>query len=358
MLESVAHVNLAKGFRGGERQTVLLIKYLAINNPSLKQYLVCRKNAEILKYVKDIPNLTIITANNALQGHFSLAKKVNIIQAHEAKAVHWAAIHNLLFKTPYVIARRVPQFVKHSWFNCFTYNNSSAIVAVSKAIANNVAKSFLDTKVVVENKTTVIFDALSHLEADSEEVANIKKQYQGCTVIGHIGAYVDKHKGQKVLIEAAKKLLSENHNLRFIFLGNGKDEAEFRTLTHDIKEIKWLGFKDNVVDYMECMDIFAFPSRNEGLGSVLLDVMDHKVPIVASNVDGIPEIVIDNNTGLLFKNESSEDLSNKLKLLIQDEQLRNKLVERAYKNLENFTPEHIATLYKNLYESIIKNSKR
>ena len=62
MLQTVAHINLAKGFRGGERQSVLLMKYLKLRNPELKQFLICRPGGEIQKYVTDIPDLTIIEA--------------------------------------------------------------------------------------------------------------------------------------------------------------------------------------------------------------------------------------------------------------------------------------------------------
>lgn len=354
MLKTVAHINLAKGFRGGERQSVLLIKYLKALNPELKQYLITRPNGEIQKYVTDIPDLEIIEASNALSAHFKLGSKADILQAHEARAVHWASIHNMLFKTPFVITRRVPQLVKNSWFNRHNFKKAAAVIGISQAIRDAIIKSF-GASVNFSGKLGLIYSVLAHMEADETQKAEIAKQYKGKIVIGHIGAYVDRHKGQKVLIAAAKKIIQKYPNTEFILLGNGEDEAEFKALTQDTPEIKWLGFQKNVVDFIENMDIFVFPSRNEGLGSVLLDIMDHHVPIVASAVDGIPEIVHDHQTGLLFPNGDSEALYKALLELIENKELQTKLAETAYQSLEHFRPEYMAARYNELYQSILIN---
>lgn len=353
MLQTVAHINLAKGFRGGERQSVLLMKYLKLRNPELKQFLICRPGGEIQKYVTDIPDLTIIEAKSALSAHAKLGSAAQILQAHEARAVHWAAIHNLVYKTPYVITRRVPQPVKNSWFNRFTFRHAAAVIGISQAIRESIVASF-GASLNFSGRLGLIYSVLAHMEADPTETANIAKQYAGKLVIGHVGAYVDRHKGQKVLIPAAKNLIKKYPNLRFILLGNGSDEAVLKELTADTPEIEWLGFHKNVVDFIENMDIFVFPSRNEGLGSVLLDIMDHHVPIVASTVDGIPEIVHDRDTGLLFPNGDSQALEQALEELITKPELRTQLATSAYGQLAHFRPEYMAQRYDALYRSIIK----
>jgi glycosyltransferase involved in cell wall biosynthesis len=355
MLKSVAHVNLAKGFRGGERQTVVLIKYLKYRNPEIHQYLICRHNSEIKKYITDIPDLSVIEVGCELQGHIALANKADILQAHEAKAVHWVAIHHLLYKIPYVITRRVPQPVSNNFFNRYSFSTASATIAISNAIRESIILSF-GKDVNFSGKINLIYSVLAHMESNPQEVAKIKAQYANKFLIGHIGAYVDKHKGQKVLIPAAKRFIAKHPDAIFIFLGNGRDEAELRKLTADTPEIEWLGFKNNIVDYIDSLNLFVFPSRNEGLGSVLLDIMDHRVPIVASNVDGIPEIVKDHETGLLFPNGDSDSLYNSLEEIYASKDLQQSLVETAEKKLTRFKPEFQANYYTELYNQILENN--
>ena len=79
MTPTIMHVNLAKGFRGGERQTELLIKELATHG--LKQYLVCRDNTPLREHLKAVSNLEFITANHQLMGHFAVHQNILLVRA-------------------------------------------------------------------------------------------------------------------------------------------------------------------------------------------------------------------------------------------------------------------------------------
>ena len=347
---TICHVDLEKGFRGGERQASLLIEQLSLHQ-DIKQYLVCRQTSPLREYLKNIPNLSFISAKNPLRGHFDLKFKADILHSHDGKGAQWCAMHHLLYKTPYIITRRVPQAISKSRVNKYIYTHASYVVSISKYIGQSILDTIGKSVPTVKEKLHNIYSVLAKLKANPDNVKNIKAEYQGKLIIGNIGAYVDRHKGQKVLIEAGKIFLKNHPDTVFLFLGKGEDESEFKQLAGDDR-FKFLGFKNNVVDYIEAFDIFAFPSRNEGLGSVLLDVMDHKIPIVASKVDGIPEIVIDNKTGLLFENANSEQLAEKLELLFQDNALKDLCIENAYKQLEQFTAENMANSYLKLYKSL------
>ena len=346
----ICNVDLEKGFRGGERQASLLIKELS-KDSSISQYLVCRKNSPLREFLKDVPNLSFINAANPLQGHFKLLKKANIVHSHDGRGAQWCGVQHLLFKTPFVISRRVPQPVRDSRVNRYIYSHVAKVVSISKSIGQALLES-IGKSVDFKSKLSTIYSVLAKLEANQDQVTAIKQEYQGKTIIGHIGAYVDRHKGQSVLIEAGKKFIENHPNTVFLFLGSGDDLDKFKAQANDDR-FKFLGFKKNVVDYIEAFDIFAFPSRNEGLGSVLLDVMDHNIPIVASNVDGIPEIVIHEKTGLLFENGNANDLYHKLEQMYQDKQLQLTCISNAKAQLNNFTAEHMTNSYKALYKDIL-----
>ena len=340
---TVLHVNLAKGFRGGERQTELLIRALS-KHFKTEQLLACREDSPLRAQLADVDNLSFVTANNQLSGHYT-APYADIVHAHEAKAVHWAYLHKLLRNTPYIITRRVDAVVKEKWLNKKTYSNASALVGISTIIANQLRDRQW-------GEVYQIPSTLAHLETDHKEGESFRNTFLGKTIIGHVGALVDKHKGQKVLIEAAVSLEKSHPDLHIVFFGDGADKEELASLSKGIKNITWMGFKPKIGDYLPYFDLFVFPSRNEGLGSTLLDVMDVGVPIIASNVGGIPDIVIDNETGLLVEPNDSSALKTAIIKLYGDKALQAKLVEGAKKQIENYTPQKMAERYSSLYKKI------
>lgn len=340
---TIMHVNLAKGFRGGERQTELLIKELATHG--LKQSLVCRDNSPLREHLKDVSNLEFITANHQLMGHFATHQKPDLIHAHEAKAVHWAWIENRLRGTPYILTRRVPQPVKQNLFNKLCYKQACQAVAISSPIANYLSGLKL-------TPVTTIPSALAHLPHNPDISKEIKKQYQDKFLIGHAGALVDKHKGQREIIKAAALLETQAPNIHFIMLGDGPDGEQLREESKHLSNMEWLGFKKNPGDYFAALDLFVFPSRNEGLGSTLLDVMDFQVPIIASNVDGIPDIVKHEQTGLLIPVNNANALAEAILRLFNNQHLRENLAVTAKERLADFTPAAMASRYLKLYHSL------
>lgn len=339
----IMHVNLARGFRGGERQTELLIKALA--DLGLKQSLVCRTDSPLRARLQNTENLGFVNANHQLMGHFR-APLADLIHAHEAKAVHWAWLHHCIWRIPYILTRRVPQSVKDNRFNQYCYRNASMAVAISSPIEQHLN---LRHWCPVQR----IPSALAHLKSNPEQVAELRSTYAGHFIIGHAGALVDKHKGQRELIAAAKLVTKEVPEAIFLMLGNGPDAQSLQTESQDQTNIKWLGFKSNLGDYFSILDIFAFPSRNEGLGSTLLDVMDYNIPIVASNVDGIPDLVQHAQTGLLIPPNDAKALASELLRLYKNPSLRKQLSENAKSGLAYFTPEVMAERYLALYRSLL-----
>ncbi|MFD1384294.1 glycosyltransferase family 4 protein [Rhodanobacter aciditrophus] len=337
---NITHVNLAKGFRGGERQTAILITELG-KRADVRQQLVCREDSPLRQFLKNVPNLSYVTANHQFDGHFS-SPKADVVHAHEAKAVHWAWLHHLLKKTPYILTRRVDAPVKDKWLNKQTYSNAFSRVAIS-----NIIQGILEDK--NWGHVDRVYSVKGDLPFDLEQSAQIRSQFPGKTLVGHIGALVDKHKGQKIIIEAARLLAKSHPHLQFLCLGDGKDKAELETLSADLTNLTWLGFHSNVGDYIHAFDYFVFPSRNEGLGSTLLDVIDAKVPIIASDAGGIPDIIKDEQTGLVIPNGDASALSNAIIALDQSQDLQKTLVEGALAHLNNFTPKVMAEGYLEIY---------
>lgn len=341
----LVHVNLAKGFRGGERQTELLIEALSHHLPTVQQTLVCQPDSPMIEHLSAVDRLRFASARHQLAGHFGV-RDAAVVHAHEAKAVHWAWLHHQLFATPYVITRRVDVPVKSKWLNRKSYQQADARVAISSLIQSLLASKGWGDVVRIPS-------VMAHLSHSPEETTSFRAAFPGKRLIGHAGALVDKHKGQRVLIDAARLMLSSHPDVQFLFFGQGDDEAALKAESADLPNVTWMGFKANIGDYLAGLDLFAFPSRNEGLGSTLLDVMDCGVPIVASDVGGIPDVIRHETTGLLVPPDDAKALAQSLSRLLDDEPLRQHLVVNAKAHLEAFTPEAMARQYAELYARII-----
>lgn len=342
----IAHTNLAKGFRGGERQTALLIEYLSKLDIE-HQYLVCRKDSVLRKHLAHISDLTFVDANHQLQGHFGIPK-ADVVQAHDAKAVHWAWIQKKLHSKPYVLTRRIDNPVKNKRFNQITYTSASRRVAISNIVEQNLrAKNW--------GEVCKIPDCFAYLSSNPEHTAELKHPFENKYLVGHVGALSDHHKGQRVLIAAAKRLEQSYPEIQFLFYGRGDDAEALRQESQHLSNVHWQGFVDYVGDVIPMFDVFAFPSRMEGLGSTLLDVMYFNVPIIASNVGGIPDIIKHEETGLLFENADDEALAEGIITLYQNRQHAKTLAEQAKKQLSLYSPEAMAQSYFNLYKEILES---
>lgn len=342
----VTHVNLARGFRGGERQTELLIRALA-EEPGIHQWLVCRSDSPMREHLRDVPGLSVVTANHQLGGHRRLGP-TDLVHAHEAKGVHWAWLHHRLTGTPYLITRRVDTPVQDKAINRLCYRQAAYRVAISRLIKTQLEAHGWGS---VER----IPSAHAGLSADPEKTASWRAAYPGKFLIGHAGALVDRHKGQRVLLKAARRLAGEAPGIHFLFLGDGTDAKTLQQESADLANVEWLGFKENIADYIAGLDVFAFPSRNEGLGSVLLDVMQLGVPVIASQVGGIPDIIVHEATGLLFPSGDSEALANGLLRLKTEPELRRRLSHQAYERLIDYSPTAMADAYRRLYQQLINS---
>ncbi len=345
-LPTVCHVNLAKGFRGGERQTALIVAGLSKFLQS--QIMVCRKGSPLKSELSGVKGVEIIEVSGRLSGHFAVS--ADILHAHEAKAAHWCLAHHFLRRTPYVITRRVPQKLKSGWFTRTCHQKATKLVGISSVISG-----YLET--VSPHNVVTINSALAHLPQDKEESAKIRDSFPGKYLIGHIGAYVDRHKGQRTIIEAARIMKDSEPDAQFVLLGAGSDEEILKSESADLDNICWAGFHKNVGDYLGAFDAFAFPSRNEGLGSTLLDAMDFSLPIVASDVDGIPDVIENGKSGILIPPGDGQKLAAELTKIKRDKDLAKRLAAGGKARTEKFTPEAMAEKYFRLYGELLAKEK-
>jgi glycosyltransferase involved in cell wall biosynthesis len=340
----VVHVNLARGYRGGERQTELLIRALA--GMDVPQALWGRAGEPLLERLRDVPRLDRLALNPPYLGALVASRAEDVLHAHEAKAAHVAhAVHRLRGR-PYLITRRVPNLPKAGRWTRAVYRHAARVVAISMAVAD-VLRAWEP-----QVKPVRIPSAASLQTPDPHRFAALRLAHPGPLRIGQIGALVDHHKGQRVLFEALRLAAPALARCPVLLIGTGEDEAALRREARDLPQVVFTGFVDNVADHLAALDLFVFPSREEGLGSVLIDAMAQGLPIVASQVGGIPELIEDGQTGLLIPPGDAPALAAALTRLVADAELRARLGAAARQAAAAYTPEAMATAYAALYHDI------
>lgn len=194
------------------------------------------------------------------------------------------------------------------------------------------AKGYLDrSKADTRNKLK--------LEADSFYLVNV--------------AGIKKRKGQDVLIEAAPELKKIAPNLEILLVGSGAgtyiSELERKIDQHKMGFIHFLGHKTNAMEYVYASDLFVLPSRAEAFPLAILEAMILKTPVIGSNVDGVPEMVIPGQTGLLFESENTGDLIQKFQKMYDNPDIRKQYAENALqKYWSDFSKEQFTNRYFNL----------
>jgi len=147
---------------------------------------------------------------------------------------------------------------------------------------------------------------------------NAKKYINECSVCGHKGYspaieqhdfLSDTNKDPFTFYNIAKNLVKKYKNVIFIYIGDGPCKVKIQNQIEkdNVDRILLLGFKKNVDNWLRIMDIFLMTSLHEALPYSIIEALAHSLPIVATNVTGINELVIDNYNGFLFNNSNVFD---------------------------------------------------
>jgi glycosyltransferase involved in cell wall biosynthesis len=138
-------------------------------------------------------------------------------------------------------------------------------------------------------------------------------------------------KGHEIAARAVQALREEYPNLRLLVLGDGPDRAEIeRSLEIAGDAVVMAGFRDDVLNVLDAVDVLVHPSRVDAFPTALLEALATGTPAVATAVGGIPEIITDGETGLLLEAPpTAEGLTVALRRLLADPDLRRRMGDRG-----------------------------
>lgn len=237
-----------------------------------------------------------------------------------------------------IIKSKYERFIVSKIVNIF----SDYIITNSKATAEAIGKN--------KDKVKVVYNAIDIEENSSLEYVNKAYDEVTTTVIKNankikigMAGRINRWKGQKLFVDMAKLVSQENDNVEFLIAGDvykGEDEIldalKAYILESGVKDkIGLLGQVDNMNSFYKNIDIFILPSiQPEPFGLVVIEAMNNKLPVVATNHGGPVEIIENNIDGFLVDYKNAKEMAQVVNKLIKDKELRSYITTNAEKKVK------------------------
>ena len=217
-------------------------------------------------------------------------------------------------------------------------------------------KHFMDVARMDGRSVNVIYSGIE--AAEFQEIQN-RKTSDHKFVIGAIGR-LSPEKGHIYLIEALTHLT--DIDFECIFVGDGPLRAELEQYARDVnlgKRVKFVGFRADVASAMSQMDVVVMPSVNETFGLTIVEAFALKKVVIGSDAGGIPELVINGQTGLLFPARDSAALAEAILYVYHNREEAQSMAIKGHDYFKkNFTSEIMTENTIRYYESIVKARSR
>ena len=358
----ILQLSSEKNWRGGEQQIAYLIEELI--NVNVEVFVVCRKNSAFEKYCIDhlIEHITLPFSNNfdfntAWQiRDFCKEFNIQLIHAHSSQSHTLAVIAHILgAKIPIILHRRVDFFPSGNFLSNFKYNYKAIrkIICVSKKI-----KEVLTSTVNDKNKLTVIYSGIDFDRFNQPKQNILHQEYKlplETYIVANISA-IAPHKDYFTFVDTVVEFKKYNlNNVKFFIIGEGECKAEIEKYIVKKRvsdDIILTGFRNDIPKILPEINVFLITSKEEGLGTTVLDAFANKVPVVATSGGGIPEMIQHKETGLLYPIQDAKSLAKGINLLLTDKILANRLTENAYQLVhKKFSKKEMAKQIINIYKN-------
>jgi L-malate glycosyltransferase len=230
-----------------------------------------------------------------------------------------------------IIFRRVNFPLRRNPITKIKYNwGIDRIIAISESIARQ-----LESGGVPPARIRIIYEGIDLGQIEPRR-AQIKHPEGEPFVIGTV-AHLSAEKGLNHLIEAGARIADVGRRARFVIVGDGKCRADLEAQVRSLgmgQSFQFTGFQENPGEIMKRFDIFVLPSLSEGLSSSILTAMARALPVVATSVGGIPELVANGKNGILVPPGNPQALATAIESLIDDPDKSFKMGQNGRQRME------------------------
>jgi len=347
----IVHISCASG-KGGTA-TILLPLLEALNKKS-KVELITFAETPIARIARE---KGIKVKTFLMKGKFEIApvrglinylkeNKADLIHSHDYKSNLIAFIASRFVRVPIVttvhaltiFAGRITnafdslKLKLYAFLDLFIIRFFDRLIAISEN-----TRGFLIKVGVRSEKVQTIYNGIDldkYKKIDFEKIANIKNQYgikAGDRVLGIMARLVDL-KGHRYIIQAMPGILEAEPRVKLLIVGEGVLEKELKELVEKFnleEKVIFVGYKADVENYYHILDVFVYPVIVEAFGLALVEAMACGIPIVASNVFAIPEVIEEDKTGILVPPKDSFALAKATIYLLKNKEAAEKMGARG-----------------------------
>ncbi|MFH1783743.1 MAG: glycosyltransferase family 4 protein [bacterium] len=302
---------------------------------------------------------------------FIKEKKFDIVHTHSSKAGiigRWAA----KLAGVRIIVHAPHGHIFYGYFGYFKNNLFISLERLTGLITSRIItltqigkEDHIKYKIAKADKFIPLYSGIevekfSGFRANTNEEKKKRNIPQGAPVIGTV-TRLDPVKGNQYLISSLSEVVKFFPALKVIIVGGGSEKEKLKRYAIELGlsgNVVFIGLCDDIRPVVSTFDVFVLSSVNEGMGRCLLEAQALGIPVVATNVGGIPEVVRDGLTGILVPARDPKAMAEAIIKLLKDKSLREKMSEAARKWVGyRFNIESMVEKISDLYQELIREKQ-
>jgi L-malate glycosyltransferase len=292
-----------------------------------------------------------------------------ILEIHQQRPIdliHIHAAHELTMLAKLVLPKVPVIFTVHGY-----HGRQSAIGYLLAALFGNlfaeqvIAVSESELHILVADrlqnrKASLVYNGVAEPQIDPQRATHLAQKFAcdrpDSITIG-TAARLSEAKGLKYLIAAMAQLVEQYPKIRLVIAGDGELKDSLQKMVDGLgiaNHVVFAGYVQNVQDLMYSFDIFVLPSLQEALPLACVEAMSLRKAIVGTNVGGIPEQILDGETGFVVPAKDSAALADRLHRLISNPDLMARFAQKSYERYqEKFTVQTMLNHTTRIYEGVL-----
>lgn len=235
-----------------------------------------------------------------------------------------------------------------------------ALTAVSENIKEEIVKHGIKKEQIIVLPNAIEIEEKLLSKEFRQEFLKKYNLDNGVKIIGTVSR-LDPLKGIQYLIKGFKRVKEELGDVFLVVCGSGDYKKELELIVHEMglsENIIFTGFIRDRLNVINLFDIFVLPSSKEGLPISVLEALSIGVPVIATKVGGVPELIKNDDTGILISPYSEDEVSSALFKILKNPELREKIARNGKKFVqEKFNFTNIYKKIEKLYTELVWNSK-
>lgn len=352
MTARVIHLASGREWRGGQRQVWLLARELA-RLGGVDQVVITGAGGELYDRLRSdgIPVRTVPWSAGldprVLPGLLTeLRSPDSLVHAHDAHAVTLGGVAARLARRPLIATRRVDFHLRRRGF----WGRAERVIAISRAVADVLVADGIDPGRIVIVHSGIALEDIRR--SDRLGVRARLGLTPDALVAANVAALVE-HKDHPTLLRAAAHLAGRHPQLHWVVAGEGPERTALEELRRTLgleDRVHLLGYLPDPARLVRDADLFVMSSREEGLGTSVLDAMALGIPVASTEAGGLPEM-LGHGAGALAPPGDPLALAAAVARVLEDPDFARSIVARATTAVERFTARRMAEGVRSVYRS-------